>query len=59
MNVTNNVACLTMALKTKFQLLKKDMVPRGNLTLPHVFYQMMEKWIHLDELLFLHLEIAT
>jgi hypothetical protein len=59
MNVANSVACLTMASKTKFQLLKKDLVPRGNLTLPHVFCQMMEKWIHLGELLFSHLKITT
>ncbi len=59
LNVANSVACLTMALITKFQLLKKDMVPRGNPTLPHVLCQMMGKWIHLGELLFLHLEITT
>jgi hypothetical protein len=59
MNVANNVVCLTMPLKTKFQPLRKDMVPRGNFTLPHVLCQKVEKWIHLGELLFLHLEIAT
>jgi len=59
MNVANNVDFLTMALRTKFQPLRKYMVPRGSLTLPHVLCQMIEKWIHLGELLFLHLEIAT
>jgi hypothetical protein len=59
MNVANNVVSLTMGLRTKFQLLIKYVVLRGRLTLPHVLCQMIEKWMHLGELLFLHLEITT